>query len=80
LELLASECALKIKSQNNLLTSNESQIPLKKQIDKELKTMATFFNVENISDEIENSKEFILTTDEGFSQFVSFLFQNSSNI
>ena len=52
------------------MSANEAHAALKRQVEKDAKAMAAFFNVENASDDIEQTSEVQLLTEKGFIELV----------
>lgn len=70
LDALSNECASRVKIITQSLTANEALAPLKRQVEKDAKTLAVFFNVENASADIEQSVDIQLLTEKGLLSFV----------
>jgi len=70
LEALSGECSSRVKGITQTLSANEAHAALKRQVEKDAKAMAAFFNVENASDDIEQTSEVQLLTEKGFIELV----------
>lgn len=70
LDALSNECSARVKAIIQSLSANESHAQLKRQIEKDAKTLAAYFNVENASADIEQSVEIQLLTEKGLATLV----------
>jgi len=76
LEALSGECSSRVKGITQTLSANEAHAALKRQVEKDAKAMAAFFNVENASDDIEQTTEVQLLTEKGFTELVCSLYSS----
>jgi len=73
LEALSNECSSRIKVIIQQLTAKEGMASVKKQLEKEAKALAVFFNVENVIEEIESSSEIRIINEEEFGKLKNLL-------